>query len=103
MRPDLLHSRLAPRVAALVSLAAALMVAAAVTAPAARADDDCRYRSITPAAAVAIAASVGLVVVKEIECDDDAWEVEGWNVVGLEMEVEIDARTGRIIEVEFDD
>lgn len=84
--------------AALVLLAAALLAA-----PPARADDDCRLRPITVAAAIAIAASVGLIVIREVECDDGRWEIEGWSVLGREMEVEIDARSGRIVEIEFDD
>lgn len=99
MRPAMPFHVLVARTGALL-LAAALLIGAAAPA---RADDDCRGRRIGPSAAVAIAASVGLVVVKEVECDDGTWEVEGWNAFGIEMEVEIDARTGRIIEVEFDD
>jgi hypothetical protein len=53
--------------------------------------------------AVAIAASVGLVVVKGIECDNGEREIEGWRAFGREMVVEIDACSGRIVEIEFDD
>jgi uncharacterized membrane protein YkoI len=78
-------------------------LALALAAPAtARADDDCRGMLISRAQAIAIAATVGLVRIKEVDCDDDEWEVEGWTAWGREIEVEIDARTGRIKEVEYD-
>ncbi len=69
---------------------------------AARADDDC-HGGISRAQAVAIARSVGMVRVTEVDCDDDEWEVEGRDARGREMEVEIDVRTGRIKEIEYDD
>jgi uncharacterized membrane protein YkoI len=82
-----------------VGCLAALLLAAA---PPAQADDECRGMPVTRAQAIAIAAAVGLVRVKEVDCDDDEWEVEGWNAAGREMEVEIDARTGRVKEIEYD-
>lgn len=69
----------------------------------ARADDDAFCGgSISRAQAIEIARGVGLVRVEEVDCDDDEWEVEGRDVRGREIEVEIDARTGRITEVERD-
>jgi uncharacterized membrane protein YkoI len=68
----------------------------------ARADDDCRGGGISRAQAIHIARSLGMVRVQEVECDDDEWEVEGRDPAGREMEVEIDRRTGRVIEVERD-
>ncbi|WP_291298342.1 PepSY domain-containing protein [Elioraea sp.] len=81
---------------------AALAALLALPVPA-QAEDDCRGMPISAAQAIAIAATVGLLHVKDVDCDDDEWEVEGWHVDGREMEVEISARTGRILEVEFDD
>lgn len=62
------------------------------------ADDWCG--PVTAEQAVAIARSVGLVRVTEVECDDGEWEVEGHDASGREIEVEIDSRTGRIKEVD---
>ncbi len=89
-----------PASAAVLALLAVLLAAAPAPASA---DDDCRGAAISRGQAVAIAATVGLVRVKEVDCDDDEWDVEGWNAAGREMEVEIAARTGRITEVEYDD
>ncbi len=79
-----------------------LGLAGALAPLGARADDECRG-GISRAQAIAIARSVGLVRVTEVECDDDEWEVEGRDARGRKMEVEIDARTGRIKEIEYDD
>jgi uncharacterized membrane protein YkoI len=80
----------------------AIAAVLAFSATDAVADDDCRGMPVSAGQAVAIAATVGLVRVEEVDCDDGEWEVEGWNAAGREMEVEIDARTGQIIEVEYD-
>ncbi len=82
---------------------AAVALAALLQAAPARADDDCRAHPIARAQAIAIALAAGLVRVSEVDCDDDAWEVEGWTLTGRRIEVGIDARTGRIKEVEVDD
>lgn len=80
------------------------LAAASLPAFAARADDDDDCRGgISRAQAVAIARSVGVVRVEEVECDDDEWEVEGRDASGREIEVEISARTGRIREIDRDD
>lgn len=65
------------------------------------ADDTCRG-VIGVQEAIAIARSVGLVHVEEVECDDDGWEVEGRDARGRDIEVEIEARTGCIKDVERD-
>lgn len=85
-----------------LGLAALLLAALLLGAPPGRADDDCRGMPISRAQAVAIAASVGLARVKDVDCDDDESEVEGWNAAGREMEVGIDPRTWRVKEVEYD-
>lgn len=79
---------------------AALLLAAT---PPARAEDDCRFAPISRAHAIAIAASVGLVRVEEMACDDGEWDIEGRDVWGREMDVEISARTGRVLEIDHDD
>jgi uncharacterized membrane protein YkoI len=55
---------------------------------------------ITADQAVEIARKQGLVNVKEIERDDRRWEVEGTDENGREIEVEVDLRTGEVIDVE---
>jgi uncharacterized membrane protein YkoI len=85
-----------------IIVSACIALLAMPAAPAAQADRECRGLPVTRAQAIETAASVGLVRVKEVDCDDGEWEVEGWNAAGREMEVEIDARTGRIKEIEYD-
>jgi uncharacterized membrane protein YkoI len=84
-------------------LAACGLAWAVLAAPPARADDDDCRGPVGRSQAVAIAATVGLVRVEEVDCDDAKWEVEGWDAFGRAMEVEVSARTGRILEVEYDD
>jgi uncharacterized membrane protein YkoI len=72
------------------------------TGPAHADDDDCRG-PITAGRAVDIARTVGVIRVEEVECDDGTWEIEGRDIRGREMEVEIDPRTGRILDVDTDD
>ena len=50
----------------------------------------------------AIAFDHGFVRLKEIELDDGVWEVEGKDANGREIEMKVDARTGRIIKMERD-
>lgn len=50
----------------------------------------------------AIAARYGIVKIDEIELDDGKWEIEGRDRTGRERELEIDARTGRVIKFERD-
>jgi uncharacterized membrane protein YkoI len=52
---------------------------------------------------VRIARTTGLVRVEEVDCDDSKWEVEGRDARGREIEVEVSARTGRILDVDRDD
>jgi uncharacterized membrane protein YkoI len=84
-------------------LAACGLACAALSAAPARADDNECRGPISRAQAIDIARSAGLVRVEEVDCDDDEWEVEGRDQRGREMEVEISARTGQILEVEYDD
>lgn len=100
-RPSLPFMAAATPLLAAVALAA-LLQAAPARADGARGDDDCRGHPILRAQAVAIALMAGVVRVTEVDCDDDEWEVEGWTAAGRKIEVEIDARTGRIKEIEYD-
>ncbi|MFN6953966.1 MAG: PepSY domain-containing protein [Acetobacteraceae bacterium] len=84
------------------ALAAALALPAfGLASPAAADDDRCRG-PITAERAIEIARRAGMVRVTEVECDDGAWEIEGRDARGREMEVEIDPRTGRILDIEYD-
>lgn len=58
---------------------------------------------VTVEEAIRIARGAGVASVEEVECDDGRWEVEGRDARGREIEVDIDARTGRVIKVERDD
>ena|SRR5690606_14991788 len=55
---------------------------------------------ITADQALEIARQQGLVNLEEIERDDRKWEVEGTDGNGREIEVEVDLRTGEVIDVE---
>jgi hypothetical protein len=44
----------------------------------------------------------GIVKLEEVELDDGVWEIEGEDASGHEIDMEIDARTGRIIKMERD-
>lgn len=44
----------------------------------------------------------GIVSLDEIELDDGIWEVEGEDEFGQEIEMEVDARTGRILKMKRD-
>jgi hypothetical protein len=50
----------------------------------------------------AMAFDRGIVRLKEVELDDGVWEVEGKDATGHEIEMKVDARTGRIIKMERD-
>jgi uncharacterized membrane protein YkoI len=41
----------------------------------------------------------GVVTIKEIELDDGIWEVEGRDVGGRKIEIEVDARSGEIVKI----
>lgn len=69
---------------------------------AAFAGERCDRGPVRAGQAIEIARGVGVVLVKELECDDGRWEVEGRDAGGREIEVKIDPRTGRVLRVERD-
>lgn len=94
------------------AIAASLAIAALAAAPAFADDrDDGRsYRAaahqsvhISRAEAIRIARDHGLQRVKEIELDDGKWEIEGRTRHGREIEIDISAHSGRVLELEIDD
>jgi uncharacterized membrane protein YkoI len=84
------------------ALAAALALPGVGLARPAAADDDRCRGPVTAERAIEIARQAGMVRVTEVECDDGTWEIEGRDARGREMEVEIDPRTGRILDIEYD-
>lgn len=50
-----------------------------------------------------IAGSAGITVIEKIEMDDGKWEIDGRNSAGQEMDLEIDATTGRVVSMDMDD
>lgn len=50
--------------------------------------------------AVDIANGVGLVSVSNTSKWGDEWQIEGYDVAGSYMEVDVDARTGAIVDVD---
>jgi uncharacterized membrane protein YkoI len=82
---------------------AALVASLPLVAAPARADDNgCRGR-VTAEEAIRIARTAGLVQVREVDCDDGKWEIEGRDARGREIEVDVSARDGRILDVDRDD
>jgi uncharacterized membrane protein YkoI len=82
---------------------AALFAALPLVAAPARADGNgCRGR-ITAEDAIRIVRTAWLVQVREVACDDGAWEVEGRDARGREIEVDVSAVDGRILDVDRDD
>jgi uncharacterized membrane protein YkoI len=59
-------------------------------------------RDISVDQAIEIARANGMVRVTEVEFDDDEWEIEGRDYRGREMEIEIDAYTGRVKDIDYD-
>ncbi len=49
-----------------------------------------------------IAAENGIANIKEIELDDGRWEIEGTDSAGTKHEMEIDARSGKVVKMERD-
>lgn len=76
---------------------AALIVALAVAAPA--------VAQPVPSADIArrIAMSQGMVTIEEIDQDDGIWAVEGQDIDGYDMDVDIEAATGRILAIKTDE
>jgi uncharacterized membrane protein YkoI len=82
---------------------AALFASLPLVATPVRADDGgCRGR-VTAEEAMRIARTAGLVQVREVDCDDGTWEIEGRDARGRKIEVEVSALDGRIIDVDRDD
>ena len=50
----------------------------------------------------AMAFDRGIVRLEEVELDDGIWEVEGKDAYGQEIEMEVDARSGRILKMKRD-
>jgi hypothetical protein len=44
----------------------------------------------------------GIMKIEEIELDDGIWEVEGEDATGHEIEMKVEARSGRIIKLKRD-
>lgn len=57
---------------------------------------------ITIEEAIRISRANGLVRVDEAKRDNGKWEVEGRDAEGREIEIDIDARSGRVIKIERD-
>lgn len=47
-----------------------------------------------------IAAQNGISAIREIELDDGHWEIEGTDQAGNKFEMEIDARSGKVVKME---
>jgi uncharacterized membrane protein YkoI len=56
--------------------------------------------SISAEQAISIARQHGLVTVEEVDRDGGKWEVEGRDADGREIEVDIDMRTGHVLDVD---
>jgi uncharacterized membrane protein YkoI len=81
----------------------ALFAALTPIATPVRADDNGCGGRITAEEAIRIARTAGLVQVREVDCEDGKWEIEGRDARGREIEVDVSARDGRILDVDRDD
>lgn len=72
------------------------------TAPQAQPPAGQQQTMITIERAIEIARNHGLVNVREVERDDRGWEIEGSDAQGRKIEVEIDIRTGEVVDIERD-
>ena len=89
---------------------AAALVMIGFTAPAAAADIAYVQEPVTEIytqagplpvqAAVDIANGIGLVSVSDTDKWGNEWQIEGYDVAGSYMEVDVDARTGAIVDVD---
>lgn len=61
---------------------------------------DDRRHGVSQREAVAIAYYRGMVDVRDVDYDDGRWMVEGWGRRGW-MEIEISARTARILDIDY--
>jgi uncharacterized membrane protein YkoI len=112
-KPVLLTSSVEESTMIRTVLAASLAAAAVLVAAPAFADDDDNRReyrvassssvNISRAEALRIAREHGLSRLEEIELDDGEWEIEGRTRNGREIEIDISARTGQVLELEIDD
>lgn len=50
--------------------------------------------------ALAVAAGIGVVTVKDTHFDGDEWEIEGRDAYGKWIQVDVDARTGEVRNVD---
>jgi len=51
----------------------------------------------------AMAFDKGIVKIKKVELDDGIWEVEGYDASGYEIEMKVEAASGRIVKLRRDD
>lgn len=92
-------------------IASLALLAVAAPAPVALADDDDRLRggsaergyTLSRDDAAQIARAEGMSRIKETERDDGKWEMEGCTRDGREIEIDIDGRSGAILELEIDE
>jgi hypothetical protein len=55
---------------------------------------------ISMQAALDVAADLGLVTVSHTEFAGDEWQIEGRDIAGRYMEVDVDAATGQVLNVD---
>lgn len=91
-------------------IASLALLAVAAPAPLALANDDGlragsaeRGYTLSRDEAAQIARAEGMSRIKETERDDGKWEMEGCTRDGREIEIDIDGRSGAILELEIDE
>jgi uncharacterized membrane protein YkoI len=89
-----------PFAAAFAGFLLAAMPALAQPAPAPAATPRECQGGIDETRATEIGRQAGVAQVREVECDDGKWEVEGRDAEGRAIEVEIDPRDGRVLKTE---
>ena len=79
--------------------AATLLALPLLSLPAAAQDAGCGG-PVSATEAIRIATGAGVAEVRDVDCDDGRWEVEGRDANGRKIEVEIHATTGQVLDID---
>jgi uncharacterized membrane protein YkoI len=84
------------------ALVAAAPLALALLATPVTANDGLCRTGISAEEAIRIARDAGVARVQDVDCDDGTWEVEGRDAQGRDIEVDVHAGDGRVLDIDRD-